>query len=450
VFLVSTQLARSPARRSAPAASSSILMRQRPRMFLAMLFIGALLIRIAAVVVLRNLHVGPSPQFGADPVEFDSMAWNLARGAGYVSSTGLPTSFRAPGFPFFLSAIYAVAGRSYPIVYVALCGLGAASCVITYFLARELLPDRASRVVALLAAVYVPHVYFATLLLSENLFVPILGLVICLLFYHLRTGSLAAAAGAGLFLGVAILTRPFALLLVPILLLCMALQMQRLHTFKRWPAAILLLLCAGAVVAPWTLRNLRVHHHAVLVATNGGSTFYGGNNDKVSALSPAVGTWVSTRSLLGRDRVDATPDEVSHDKLEWQLGIQWVRQHPTQLPLLLSAKAIRLFLPDVDSANYKYVLLNLLGYTPFLVLMLRGATRCASVPSLRTPQWMLIHGVMLATLATALIFWGSPRFRDANMPILMLYAALGIGASFMRAAPEPAEERLNVLGARRR
>jgi 4-amino-4-deoxy-L-arabinose transferase-like glycosyltransferase len=430
---VSTPAVSSPAPPVAPAAMS-ILVRPHLPAFLAAVFIVAFLIRLAAVVTLRDMHAGPSPQFGADPVEFDSLAWNVAQGAGYVSDTGNPTSFRAPGFPFFLSALYAIAGRHYPLVYVALCALGAVSCVLTYFLARELLPAPASRWAAALAVVYVPHVYFATLLLSENLFVPCLALVAWLFLRHLRTGSLTLTAAAGLCLGVAILTRPFALLLVPILLLILATRHWQARTLRGWPAAAALLLCTAVVVAPWTLRNQRVHHHAVLVATNGGSTFYGGNNDKVASLSPAVGTWVSTRSLPGRDQIDATPDEVAHDQLEWRLGIRWVREHLSRLPLLLAAKAVRLFLPDVDSANRKYVLLNVIGYTPFLVLMLLGFVRIAREPSLRTTPWMLIHGIMLATLLTALIFWGSPRFRDANMPLLVLYAVLGAVPSLKRNA----------------
>ena len=203
------------------------------------------LIRFAAVIVLRNLHVGPSPQFGADPVEFDSMAWNLTARGGICFEHGPANFLPRPAFPSSCPRF-----TRPPAEVIGSCTwrfpLLAPDPASSRIFSRQLLPDRASHVAAILAAVYVPHIYFATLLLSENLFVPVLGLVICLLFYHLRTGSFAAAVGAGLFLGVAILTRPFALLLVPILLLCMALQMQRIRTFKRWPAAILLLLCTGA------------------------------------------------------------------------------------------------------------------------------------------------------------------------------------------------------------
>jgi heme A synthase len=39
---------------------------------------------------------------------------------------------------------------------------------------------------------------------------------------------------------------------------------------------------------------------------------------------------------------------------------------------------------------------------------------------------MMAHGIIAATIITALIFWGSPRFRDANLPLLMAYAAVGL------------------------
>jgi 4-amino-4-deoxy-L-arabinose transferase-like glycosyltransferase len=402
-----------------------MLFRLRSPLFLTLIFAAALLLRLGAAVALRDIHAGPSPSFGADPVEFDQLARHLAAGDGYVNESGTPTAFRAPGFPLFLALLYRVVGPHYPIVYVTLCVMGAVACLLTYFIARELLEEKAARWSALLACVYFPHIYFSTLLLSENLFILTLGALLILFLRHLRTRSALMLIAAGVALGACILIRPFALLLLPLFAMVLLVHGARLFS-RRIVDVTLLAACCALIVAPWTIRNCHSLGHAVLVASNGGSTFYGGNNDIVAARSRAIGTWVSTRKLPGRDAVDAMPDEPSHDKLEWQLGRQWLREHPSKIPLLMSAKAVRLVLPDVDSRNRKYVALNLAGYTPFMLLMGLGILRCLRMRELRSSKWVVIHGVALATLLTALIFWGSPRFRDANLPVLMIYSALGL------------------------
>ena len=40
------------------------------------------------------------------------------------------------------------------------------------------------------------------------------------------------------------------------------------------------------------------------------------------------------------------------------------------------------------------------------------------------PQTLLGNTALAATALTAVLFWGSPRFRDANAPLLMVYAGL--------------------------
>src|SRR5262249_18291905 len=64
----------------------------------------------------------------------------------------------------------------------------------------------------------------------------------------------------------------------------------------------------------------------------------------------------------------------------------------------------------------------------FLLLFALGAVVCLRRRAGRTAGWLAVHGCLLATLVTALVFWGSPRFRDANAPLLMLYAAVTVGA----------------------
>jgi 4-amino-4-deoxy-L-arabinose transferase-like glycosyltransferase len=408
--------------------------------FLVLLFVLSFLCRASLVLVLRDIHTGPQGISSADDVEFNNLALRVSQGEGYVGDQGQPTSFRAPGWPLFLAGIYWLAGPCVPLVYAVLCLLGALACVLTYLLARELVAERTARLAGLLAAIYVPHVYFAAGFLSESLFVPCAALGIWLFLKARKQNSLGLLVAAGLVLSWATLTRPFALLLWPILLAVLALTAAP-RRFRLLPR-LTFTLAFFACIVPWTVRNQYVHGRFVLVATNGGSTFYGGNNERVAHEFRQLGSWISTTELPRRDWIDAAPTEVEHDKREWKLGLDWLREHPGAIPLLCIYKVARLglWLPDFDGGSRWYFGMRIVGYAPFLFLIIAGMVMCIRRRDYWSADWLIVHGTLLTTLATALLFWGSPRFRDANMPFLMLYAALG-GVTLWR--------RLNVKGTKR-
>lgn len=408
-------------------------MRLTTRSFLVLLFAVAFFIRLGAVLALRDIRVGPVGIASADDVEFNNLALRTARGEGYVGDQGRPTSFRAPGMPLVLAGVYVLAGPHAAVGYLLFCLLGALACVLTYAVARELLTEGGARLAGALAAVYLPHVYFATTFESENVFIPFLALGVWLFLRHLKSESAATLAGAGLALGFATLTRPFALLLLPILLAVLAVARWKQGRLRPLPAVVFTATFLVAVV-PWTVRNYAVHHRFVLIATNGGSTFYGGNNERVVTERRYYGFWLSTTELPGRDLVDAAPDEVTHDKVEWRLGLDWLRSHPGAVPKLVAFKLARLAvgLPDFDGGRRWYYVLRIAGYAPFFLLVLAGAVRCLRHRQYGSASWFVVHGTALATVATAVIFWGSPRFRDANLPLLMAYAVVGLQALFAR------------------
>jgi 4-amino-4-deoxy-L-arabinose transferase-like glycosyltransferase len=394
--------------------------------FLLILGVVAFLIRLGAVLAMRDIHTGPTSHSSDDDVQFNTLALHTAGGQGFSLDDGKPTSFRAPGFPLFLAGVYFVAGGpNYPLAYVTFCLLGAVSCLLTYYLGRELLSERGARTAAVLHALYLGHIYFATVFLSENLYISLQTLGVWLYVRHLRHGGLGTLLGAAAVLGWAALTRPFALLLLPLLLLVLV-SANRRHRRPVFVPCAALTAVFLAVITPWTVRNYHVHGRPVLIATNGGSTFYGANNDRVISEPRYFGYWLSTTELPHRDLIEATPDEVAHDKMEWKLGIDWVREHPGKAVLAVPLKVARLGigLPDFDAGRW-YYLLRIAGYVPFFFLCLLGTVRVLRNSRLHTAPWMTLHVVMAATLLTTVIFWGSPRFRDANVGVLMIYAAVG-------------------------
>ena len=386
--------------------------------------LGAFVYRVGTVLAFRDIRESPTGDISNDDVQLNKLALNLVHGYGYKVNPDRPlTSFRAPGFPFVLAGLYAITGENAAAAYVFFCLLGAIACVLTYALAREVSDEAAARLAGVLATIYLAHAYVAATFTSENVYIPCLALGLWAFARFMNQNVTYLLGAAGIALGWATLTRPGALLLLPILLGVLAWNDARRKRFR--PSSYLLFTIAFlGVILPWTVRNHEVHGEWILVATNGGTTFWGGNNDLVLNERKHYGYWVPSTQLPDRGKIDAASNEVERDDIEWQLGKDWVREHWTSMPLLELYKFARLWwLPEFGPGRRW---LRIISYVPFLLLIFVFALRCAWRKTCWTPSWQVLHAGTLALIATALIFCGEPRYRDAHMPVLMIYAALGV------------------------
>jgi hypothetical protein len=93
-------------------------------------------------------------------------------------------------------------------------------------------------------------------------------------------GSIALAA----------LTRGEAITLVVFLTVPITLMMRNLAWSKRLLLLLVALLATGAVIAPWTIRNLTTFKEPVLVSSNGDAVLAFANCDQVYS-GPFIGFW---------------------------------------------------------------------------------------------------------------------------------------------------------------
>src|SRR5947209_5885896 len=176
-------------------------------------------LRAAALFGLRNIHQAPPASLGADSREFELFARSLAAGHGFAWKIGRETAFRAPGFPAFIAGFYKLFAPRFEVAYVAVLLVSALLPVVCYFLSRRLLSEADARVCALLSVFYVPAIYFATELMSEVLFVPLFGACLLALIIGMERRSAPWVSAGSLLLGLCVLTRPFALLCLPVVVL---------------------------------------------------------------------------------------------------------------------------------------------------------------------------------------------------------------------------------------
>jgi len=247
--------------------------------------IAGLLLRLAFAFVYWN-----HKPLTHDEREYLALAHSVSAGRGFTydarPESGTAQQFgRAPGYPLFLAIIGAGAqdGDAVPArVKIAQSIVGALGVWVIGLLARRAAGPAAGIAAAAIASLYPPLVWICAYVLSEALYSTIALITVLLVDLALdraestntgpwrRRGELLAVA-SGVAAGAAVLVRPAMLFFLPLTALWLAAR-------RRGALAVLFLAATLLVVAPWTVRNLRVYDRFVLVASEGGVTFWTGNH----------------------------------------------------------------------------------------------------------------------------------------------------------------------------
>lgn len=263
---------------------------RKTRFSLTVLFLAAVVVRVAAIFVLDAYD-------GAYTYEHGEIAENLLEGRGFrVTFLGVEglTSQQAPLYPAFLAAVYWAFGVGTDAAHLAmqlmqsLAGAAIVPCV--FFLTRSLTHGASELhravipwVAAVGAAVYPTHVYMVTHLQVVVWAAFVLAWLAAECFSR-NAGSWGKAVRLGVLSGVLLLIDPILALALPFLAIAFWLRARRQigdsNSQAAWPIlrpAVMALVAAG-VVSPWVVRNYHVHGEFVFVKSTFGYAFWQGNN----------------------------------------------------------------------------------------------------------------------------------------------------------------------------
>ena len=344
----------------------------------------------------------------------------------YLAMAGAPGAVvdpfgRAPGYPAFLSSIGV--GRT-PVesvptsIKIAQSIVGAAGVFLVGLLAFQLGGRGAAQLAAWIAAAYPPLVWTAAYALSEALYWPLALLAAWLLnraFAGTGTARRATAAAAGVVVGATILVRPGLVMLLP-LLAVWALWRRQLMTVA------LVFLTAALVVLPWTIRTSRHEGRFVLVASEGGVTFWTGNHPLARGEGDLNANPALKEAKIALRAAHPDLNEQSMEPIYYREAMQWIVSQPFAWLRLEIKKLFYLVVPIGPSYSvhlWRYRLASSLSYALLLPLAAVGALlagrRRAATPAL----WLL-----LATAAImCLVFFPQERFRLSMIdPILVVCA----------------------------
>jgi 4-amino-4-deoxy-L-arabinose transferase-like glycosyltransferase len=237
---------------------------------------------------------------------YDLTGWQMARQEplpnepvlGYNGYHPLSAStLYYAGYTYFVAAIYWLFGHHPFVVRIVQALLSTATVWLVYRIGAATFSQRAGLVAAALTAVHLPLVYYAGLLVTETwfLFLQLATLAAWQRAWDAQgapvdhTGSqsvgrarrragrnacLCLALLAGLFAGLACITRTVFLSTVAVLGLAAVVFPPTAATWsRRFAFAALFWLAAAVVVAPVAVRNYQIHNRLILVTTNGPITF---------------------------------------------------------------------------------------------------------------------------------------------------------------------------------
>ena len=374
-----------------------------------------------------------------DEREYLALAESVSAGRGFVYDAGHETGTaqqfgRAPGYPLFLAVIGAGAREHDAVpasVKIAQSIVGALGIWIIGALARRAAGPAAGVAAAALAAVYPPLVWICAYVLSEALYCTLALLTVWLLDKGVdRAESAAEGAGtssgagliavAGVVAGAAILVRPAMLFFLPLAAVWLV---ARRHV----RLAVALAVSTVLVVAPWTIRNLRVYDRFVLVASEGGVTFWTGNHP----LARGEGDLAANPDIkIAELEFRAAHPGLTAEELEplyYKEALARIRAHPGWWVGLLFRKAFYTVVPAGPSYALHSTLYRLSSIASYVIL-LPFAFPGARAWRRRAHRPEALFLLAASALIVCLLFFPQERFRIPVIdPTLIVCAGIWYG-----------------------
>ncbi|MGI4855036.1 MAG: ArnT family glycosyltransferase [Janthinobacterium lividum] len=400
----------------------------------------AMLLRLVFVwLSYKNLPLSDHfEQFGAE------MGWtarSLALGRGFSSpffpQTG-PTALVCPLYPLLLAGIFKAFGLYTNAAAFAALSLNAlfssVTCAVIFFGMRDAFGFRTARSAAWVWALYPYAVYYSAVYLWDCALTSLL-FACCFFLATTRLPAMRVRWWAvfGLLAGLAALSNPSVLSLIPVLL-GYALWLR----FRRGGVVGMPMLVSLGVLLltllPWTVRNLRVMHQPVLMRDGFWGEFYAGNAGDTSHTNP---NWTHPASSAVEMQQYQRLGETGYMLRKKTLSMERLRTQPAAFAMVSARRVVR-FWTGYWSFSHAYLQDEALDVpnVPFCIaltlLMITGI-------------WLLFRTnrrLAAPYLLTLLIFpipyyvtHASMDYRQPIEPILVAITAYGMARIVRRSRP---------------
>jgi len=381
------------------------------------IFIIALILRLWAVFSQEETNKLPR----GDAAGYDEMAINLASGKGlsqFINGSLVPIAYRPPAYPVFLASVYSIFGHNYITVKIIQAVIGSVFCILIFYIVNMIYNDIITGLIAATCiALYKPFIsgfsYYGgpALLLSEYLYMFMIGLSILTILYFIKNGNIKTGILSGIFAGLSILTRSefvvFMGLLTIYLLHTSSLSIR--NFFKKYFIMFLFIILT---ISPWAVRNYVVYKEFIPLSTLGGGIFWLGNNSLANGGQSDNSTY-TIEDLLNHQK----------DKELFKKGIEELKNNPRRIPKLFIRKILVHWAPFENG----FMLFN--SFYAFILLF-------GSIGILFFRKKVILENILvlilLSTTLTAILTFGEPRYRYSYESYLVIFTALTFSELFKK------------------
>lgn len=409
---------------------------------LAVITGGALLVRILVIVIV-DPHV---PTLG-DASAYHLLANHLADGRGYIRPFDLvrfhlvvPTAEYPPLHPFVLSLVARVGLRSVEAQRIVLAVFGSGTVALIGLVGRQIVSRRVGLVAAGLAAISPMMFLPEATLMSEAIFGFLVALALYLAGRVREAPSFGRFLVLGLVLGLGVLTRAEAGVLAILLVVPLAALARPAAMGRRVAMAAVGLVAVALVVGPWTARNQSTFHAFVPVSNNLGTALAGANCG-LTYSGEFLGSWRSTfgagdagagQCFTGFNGSQPHFNEATAAAAARRQGLDFVRDHPGDLPKVMAARVLRtfgLFRPSqqiqLEALEGRPESWERAGTYAEWVVYPFAAVGLFLLVRRRARAWPLFAALISVIVATV-VTYGNQRFRIGAEPTILIGAATAL------------------------
>lgn len=207
-----------------------------------------------------------------DDGQYNGLAINILKYHTFGFEPGVPTMEREPLFSIFIALIYYFFGYKFFAVFLSQMVIFSFTAVIIYKISRMFFDEDKSLAVGFMAALFPSLASFTGLLYTEVFFTFLLVLFAWFFLAAAKKENILLFFAAGIFYGLATLTRSVFLYVLPMAILFFVFYFRK--KLKKAAAFLFIFIFAVAIsIAPWVARN-KARFNNFGLANRGGLVLY--------------------------------------------------------------------------------------------------------------------------------------------------------------------------------